>query len=534
MIAVDIGGTSAKGALVDIDGHVLNSSRIATGGSGAETVTRIADLLTDLVAAAGALGRSVVGAGVVSPGLIDSATGTVRYASTLGWTDVPLARLLSDATDSPSRSTTTCAPRCGRGGLRRRRRFAQRRLRGDRHRGRGIPHLRRTGRRGGHLRGRRARSHPGGARRRALRVRSARLPRGVLLGRGPGRRYAASAPLIDGETPDAASVIARVDTDPVAARVWSEGLDALATGLATLTLLVDPEVIVLGGGVAQGRERVPRAPARTADRGARVARSPPVDDRGPWARTPAGSGPRCWPSRPRSDPRSPARGPHLSSWLSRPPPERRPARDRDRDRAEQADAGRIAADLIVAALSRRSDPTLGLATGSSPCRCGGPGGALARPLGRAGFRPRRVRGPARRTPRELPRRGRSRTSSAPRTRPVARARSGRRRGSARRGRRAVRGRDRRGGGIDLQILGIGRTGHIGFNEPGSSLASRTRLKALTPATRADNARFFDSIDEVPTHCLAGHRHDPRRGRCSCCSPSARRRPPPSPRPSRGR
>ncbi len=43
VIAVDIGGTSAKGALVDIDGHVLNSSRIATGGSGAETVTRIAD-----------------------------------------------------------------------------------------------------------------------------------------------------------------------------------------------------------------------------------------------------------------------------------------------------------------------------------------------------------------------------------------------------------------------------------------------------------------------------------------------------------
>ncbi len=101
VIAVDIGGTSAKGALVDIDGHVLKSSRIATGGSGAETVTRIADLLTDLVAGAEDLGRSVVGAGVVSPGLIDSATGTVRYASTLGWTDVPLARLLTDATGLP-------------------------------------------------------------------------------------------------------------------------------------------------------------------------------------------------------------------------------------------------------------------------------------------------------------------------------------------------------------------------------------------------------------------------------------------------
>jgi glucosamine-6-phosphate deaminase len=57
------------------------------------------------------------------------------------------------------------------------------------------------------------------------------------------------------------------------------------------------------------------------------------------------------------------------------------------------------------------------------------------------------------------------------------------------------------GGIDVQLLGIGRTGHIGFNEPGSSLASATRLKTLTEQTRADNARFFDSPDEVPKHCL---------------------------------
>jgi glucosamine-6-phosphate deaminase len=57
------------------------------------------------------------------------------------------------------------------------------------------------------------------------------------------------------------------------------------------------------------------------------------------------------------------------------------------------------------------------------------------------------------------------------------------------------------GGIDLQILGIGTTGHIGFNEPTSSLASRTRIKTLTPATRADNARFFDSPDDVPHHCI---------------------------------
>lgn len=57
------------------------------------------------------------------------------------------------------------------------------------------------------------------------------------------------------------------------------------------------------------------------------------------------------------------------------------------------------------------------------------------------------------------------------------------------------------GGVDIQILGIGANGHIGFNEPTSSLSSRTRIKTLAPQTRADNARFFDDTDEVPTHCL---------------------------------
>jgi glucosamine-6-phosphate deaminase len=57
------------------------------------------------------------------------------------------------------------------------------------------------------------------------------------------------------------------------------------------------------------------------------------------------------------------------------------------------------------------------------------------------------------------------------------------------------------GGVDLQLLGIGTDGHIGFNEPGSSFASLTRVKTLTTQTRADNARFFDSIEDVPQHCI---------------------------------
>lgn len=57
------------------------------------------------------------------------------------------------------------------------------------------------------------------------------------------------------------------------------------------------------------------------------------------------------------------------------------------------------------------------------------------------------------------------------------------------------------GGIDVQILGIGRTGHVGFNEPGSSFGSITRIKTLTEKTRIDNARFFPSPDDVPIHCI---------------------------------
>lgn len=60
---------------------------------------------------------------------------------------------------------------------------------------------------------------------------------------------------------------------------------------------------------------------------------------------------------------------------------------------------------------------------------------------------------------------------------------------------------RNAGGVDLQLLGVGTDGHIGFNEPGSSLASRTRIKTLVEQTRRDNARFFGSQAEVPHHVI---------------------------------
>lgn len=57
------------------------------------------------------------------------------------------------------------------------------------------------------------------------------------------------------------------------------------------------------------------------------------------------------------------------------------------------------------------------------------------------------------------------------------------------------------GGIDLQLLGIGANGHIGFNEPGTSFQSRTHIVKLTDKTRRDNARFFNNLEEVPTEAI---------------------------------
>src|SRR5258706_5043354 len=57
------------------------------------------------------------------------------------------------------------------------------------------------------------------------------------------------------------------------------------------------------------------------------------------------------------------------------------------------------------------------------------------------------------------------------------------------------------GGIDIQILGIGSDGHIAFNEPGSSLSSRTRLKTLSMQTIGDNARFFERREDVPVYAI---------------------------------
>ena len=57
------------------------------------------------------------------------------------------------------------------------------------------------------------------------------------------------------------------------------------------------------------------------------------------------------------------------------------------------------------------------------------------------------------------------------------------------------------GGLDLQLLGVGSNGHIGFNEPGTSFDSRTHVVGLSERTRIDNSRFFDDKSEMPTQAI---------------------------------
>lgn len=169
--------------------------------------------------------------------------------------------------------------------------------------------------------------------------------------------------------------------------------------------------------------------------------------------------------------------------------------------------GEVAADAIETLLNRKPDAVLGLATGSSPLPIYD---SLARRCaeGRVSFA--RARGftlddyvglPA-----EHPERYRNVIDAAFASRvdfaPGAVAGPDGLTDDVPAACAAYEAAIREAGGIDLQILGIGTDGHIGFNEPGSSLASRTRIKTLTRQTRMDNARFFDGdLEAVPTHCL---------------------------------
>jgi glucokinase len=244
VLAVDVGGTTMKGAVVTIDGGTLDAGHRPTG-TGQEAVEALIGYLADLSEAARARGLSVVAAGVVTPGIIDERTGTVLYTSNLGWRDLPLRSLLAQATGLPvvTGHDVRAAGRAEQlfGAARGVDDFMLVPI------GTGVaaalvtsgrPVTGRTGAAGefGHIP-----VVPDGeacicGQRGCLEV--------YASGAGLARRYAART----GERVSARTVVARLQDDEVAAAVWADAIRALALGLVTSTLLLDPGVFVLGGG----------------------------------------------------------------------------------------------------------------------------------------------------------------------------------------------------------------------------------------------------------------------------------------------
>jgi glucosamine-6-phosphate deaminase len=170
-----------------------------------------------------------------------------------------------------------------------------------------------------------------------------------------------------------------------------------------------------------------------------------------------------------------------------------------------AEVGEAAAAEIAAVVAERPDAVLGLATGDSPL---GAYTALARRVERGELDLSRASGfaldeyvgldPA--DPRSY-RTVIDRTVTAPlRMRPAAvRVPDGAAADLAAAAEEYERAIEE--SGVDIQVLGIGANGHIGFNEPGSAFATHTRVVELSERTRRDNARFFPALADVPTHAV---------------------------------
>ena len=272
VLAVDVGGTSFKGALVDAAGGFLHGDAAAIGGlSGEEAYAHLLALCERLVASARARGVSPLALGLVAPGM-NGETGAVRFSSNLGWRDMPLGPRLAGALGLPVaaghdvRTAGIAEGLLGAGrGLQD---FALVMI------GTGIAAAFVSN--GAVTAGARA---MGGELGHAPVVPDGeRCPCGQLgcleayaSGGAIARRYRAAGGTAALE---AVAVAAAQAHDPVAARVWGEAVRALAVAFAGVTMMLDPAAIVLGGGLAQAGP-VLLDPLRAALAGRLAWRDPP-------------------------------------------------------------------------------------------------------------------------------------------------------------------------------------------------------------------------------------------------------------------
>ena len=271
VLAVDLGGSSMKGAIVTELGATLLTETRLTPES--DIVAALIELLLSLEASASARGMQVVAAGVVTPGIVDEHSGMVKYASNLGWRDLPLLELLRARLDMP----VAIGHDVRAAGL------AEQLLGAARGSddfvlipiGTGVAAAliasgdTLTGASGaagefGHIP-----VVPGGelclcGQRGCLEV--------YVSGAGLARRYLAQG----GSPLSSKQIVARLGTDQIADSVWADAVQVLAQGLAIMTLLLDPKVIVIGGGFAQAGEALFAPLAQALSAGLTWREAPPL------------------------------------------------------------------------------------------------------------------------------------------------------------------------------------------------------------------------------------------------------------------
>ncbi|EXG80077.1 ROK family protein [Cryptosporangium arvum] len=271
VVTLDIGGTTIKGALVGADGQELKRLDRDTGASSGESevVARVRAVARELADA------GTVGVGLSVPGIVDTAAGVARHAVNLGFRDTPLAALVAEEVGVPVVLEQDCRAAAvaeSEIGLGRDARDLMVVVLGtgvaaglivD-----GRPLAGADGSAGelGHLPVYPDGEHCACGQRGCLEV--------YASASGIARRYAAAGGTRAGAT--AADVASSLDSDVVAARVWREATEALGLALATATLLLDPALIVLAGGLTGAGDTLLR-PVRSELQGALAWRqAPPV------------------------------------------------------------------------------------------------------------------------------------------------------------------------------------------------------------------------------------------------------------------
>jgi len=259
VVALDVGGTGMKAALVGADHTLLHEARRPTGRDGGPRA--VVDNVLAFAAELWKTGVERYGAepaavGIAVPGVVDEASGTAVYASNLGWRDVPLRDLLADRLGSPAvpialghdvRTGGLAEGRIGAGAGVDRFLFA---ALGTGIAGAiGIDGRVETGAHGGageigHITVRPGGPECGCGRRGCLEL--------FASAAAVGRAWAAACGDPAATAADAAKAVA--SGDPRAVAVWHEALDALAEGLVTAVTLLDPRVLIIGGGLAEAGE----------------------------------------------------------------------------------------------------------------------------------------------------------------------------------------------------------------------------------------------------------------------------------------